>query len=164
MRLLLLLPLLTACGAVHFDVDSDLDATTVNGSPLGGVLPSFLPNPVKLNVDLKAEVAKRGTGPAKAAFLKALTLSITPHDAPQGNFDFIDSVHLFVEASGVTKAEVAKLDPVPRSQTKLTFDLIDGVDLLPYINAGAEITATAMGSAPSMTTTFDGHVTIDVRI
>jgi hypothetical protein len=165
MRFLLLLPLLSACGAVKFNVDQDLAQETVQGSPLGGVLPqSFLPNPFKLTIDIKAEVAKRGTGPAQKAFLRSLTLAITPHDAPQGNFDFLSEVHLFVEGVGVTKAEVAKLQPVPKSATKLDFTLVPDVDLLPYINAGATITATATGNQPNMDTSFDGHVTVEVDI
>jgi hypothetical protein len=164
MRALFLLPLLTACGAVHFDVDQDLDQSTVTGSVLGGVLPALLPNPLKLNIDIKAEVAKRGTGPAKKALLKSLTLSITPHDAPVGNFDFLDEVHLFVEAPSIDKAEVAKLAPVPKSATKLDFTIVEGVDLLPYVNAGATISATATGTQPRMDTSFDGHVTVEVDI
>src|SRR5690242_10632556 len=103
-RALWLLPLICSCGAVSFNVEADLAEQSVPGSPLGGLLPSFLPNPARLNVDIKAEVAKRGTGPAKAAFLKSLSLSITPHDAPNGrNFNFISEVHLFVEGPGLDK-------------------------------------------------------------
>jgi hypothetical protein len=162
--LLLLVPLLASCGAVKFDVEQDLAAQSVPGSVLGGVLPSFLPNPAKLNIDIQAEVAKRGTGPAKAAYLKSLTLAITPHDAPSGNFDFISEVHLSVEAPGVEKKEIARLIAVPKSTVKLTFDIVPDVDLLPYIAAGATISATASGTQPRMDTTFDGHVDVEVRI
>ncbi|MBK7857495.1 MAG: hypothetical protein IPJ65_02495 [Archangiaceae bacterium] len=163
MRALALL-MLTACGAVKFDVDQDLAEQTVPGSVLGGVLPSFIPNPMKLNIDVKSEVAKRGTGPARAAYLTQLTLSVTPHGSTATNFDFIDEVHLYVEALGVTKTEVAKLQPVPRSKSTLDFDIVPEVDLLPFINAGAQITAAASGAQPSKDTTFDGHVRIEVRI
>jgi hypothetical protein len=135
------------------------------GSPIGGVmLPSFLPNPLKLNIDIKSEVAKRGTGPAKQAFLKVLTLSIVPHTAPKGNFDFLSEVHLFVEGPGLTKAEVANMTSVPKSATTLNFNIVPNVDLLPYINAGATITASATATEPAMDTTFDGHVTVEVDI
>jgi hypothetical protein len=160
----LLVPLCVSCGALKFDVEQDLANQTVPGSALGGVLPSFLPNPTKLNIDIQAEVAKRGTGPAKAAYLKSLTLQITPHDTPRGNFDFISEVHLSVEAAGVAKKEIAKLTSVPKGAVKLTFDIVPEVDLLPYISAGASITATASGTQPATDTSFDGHVDVEVRI
>jgi len=163
-RCLLPLVLLFSCGNVSFDVDQDLAEQTVPGSPIPNLLPSFLPNPAQINVNIQDEVAKRGTGPAKAAYLKSLTLSITPHDAPKGNFDFISEVHLFVEGPGLNKAEVAKLVPVPKGQTKLDFTIVPDVDLLPYVNAGATITANETGTQPAMDTKFDGHIIIEVRI
>lgn len=51
-----------SCGAVGFDVEQDLGKQTVQGSPLGGLLPGLLPNPYNLDIDLEAEIAKRGTG------------------------------------------------------------------------------------------------------
>lgn len=149
---------------MKFDVETDLVEQTVQGNALGGLLPSFIANPARLDIDIRSEVAKRGTGPAKAAYLKELSLSITPHAAPQGNFNFLDEAHLFVEGPGLEKKEIAKLQPVPRAMTKITFDLTPEVDLLPYINAGASISATAMGTQPTMTTKFDGHIVIEVRI
>ncbi len=73
-------------------------------------------------------------------------------------------MHLFVLGTGLTQAEVANLDPVPKGQTTLSFNIVPGVDLLPYINAGATITATATGTQPTQDTSFDGHVQVEVRI
>jgi hypothetical protein len=85
------------CGGLHFDVEQPLPEQRIAGNPLGGVLPSFLPNPLTVTIDVKAETEKRGTGPASAAFLKVLTLSATPASAPSGNFDFLDEIHIFIE-------------------------------------------------------------------
>src|SRR5689334_7158195 len=87
---------LAGCGALGFDVDQDLPEQRVPGSPLGGLLPSFLPTPLPLNIDLKSETQKRSTGPATAAYLKALSFSITPHDHPATNFDFVDEIHISI--------------------------------------------------------------------
>jgi hypothetical protein len=158
------LALLFSCGAVSFDVDQDLAQQTVPGSPLGGLLGSFVANPFKLNIDINSEVQKRGTGPAKSAQLKSLSLAITPHSAPVGNFDFLTEAHLFVEGNGVAKVEVANITSVPKGATTLDFNITPNVDLLPYINAGGDITATASGTQPAMDTSFDGHITVTVKI
>jgi hypothetical protein len=128
------------------------------------VLPTVLPNPAKFTIDLKAEVQKRGTGPATKAVLKSLALSILTAETPDANFDFLEEVHLFAEGPGLQKVEIAKLQPVPRSAKSLTFEIVPDVDLLPYINAGATLSATATATQPRTDTSFDGKVAVEVRI
>ncbi len=154
---------LTSCGAVSFGVEQDLGRQDIQGSLLGGVLPSFLPNPAKFTIDLKAEVAKRGTGPARSAFLKSLTLNISP-STPEANFDFLQEVHLFTEGAGLERVEIAKLQPVPRGVKSLSFEIVPNVDLLPYVNAGATLSATATATQPGKDTSFDGKVAVEVRL
>ena len=156
----------SGCGILSFDVDQDLPAQTIPGNPLGGVLPSFLQAPIPLQVDLKAETDKRGTGPATHAYLKSLTLSATPHGSPSGNFDFLDEVHVFVEpqSGALPKVEVATQKPVPRGQTSLDFTIVPNLDLLPYVNAGAQITASASGRQPQQNFSYDGHLTITIKL
>jgi hypothetical protein len=163
-RAVLAVLVLSSCGAVSFDVDQDLQEQTVQGSTLPVALMTLLPNAFKLTIDINAAVAAHGTGPAKSATLKSLSLAITPHSAPMGNFDFLQSAHLFVSASGQPMVEVANITSVPKGATALDFTIIPNVDLLPYIQAGANITATATGNQPSMDTSFDGHVTVTVHI
>ncbi len=164
MRRSLLFLVLCSCGAVSFDVEQDLQRQLIQGNPLGGILSSaFLPNPYSLNIDLKAEVAKRGTGPATKAFLKSLKFDIAA-DTPNANFDFVDETRLFVEGPGLSKVEIARKVPVPNGLKTLEFEVVPDVDLLPYINAGATITATATGSQPAADTAFTGKVIVEVRI
>ena len=47
---------------------------------------------------------------------------------------------------------------------RIDLTIVKGVDLLPYINAGASISATASGHAPAGTVTYDGSVTVTVHI
>jgi hypothetical protein len=152
---------LAGCGIVQFDVSQALPEQTVAGNPLGGVLPSFVPNPLTLTVDLKAETQKRNTGPATAVYLKALSFSAT---RSSGTFDFLDQVHVFIEAPGLSKVEIAMLSPVGKGLTAVTFTVVPALNLLPYVNAGATLTATATGHQPTQDFTFDGLVVLDVRV
>ena len=165
--LVLMIGPLAGCGKLGFDVGQDLQEQRVTGSALGGILPSFLAAPIPLQVDLKAETEKRNTGPASHAYLKSLTLSATPRSAPSGNFDFLESVHIYVAQRGggtLPKVEIATLQPVPKGQTTVSFVIVPDVDLLPYINVGAEITATASGRQPQKDFTFDGHLEVTIKI
>ncbi|MDP1825119.1 MAG: hypothetical protein Q8L48_17810 [Archangium sp.] len=157
----------SGCGAISFDVEQNLPEQRVQGGGvLGGLLPSLLPNPARFTIDLKAEQEKRGTGPATKLFLKQLQFRITPAAMPSGNFDFVDEAHLFAEASaaGLPKVEIATLKPAPRGVLILDFDIVPAVNLLPYVNAGAELSATATGRQPAEDVTFDGLIVLDVRI
>ncbi len=157
---------LTACGSSHFTIDRDLAAQTVQGDPLGGLLSALVPAPFTATVDLKAEEQAHDTGPASHVYLEALWLAITPHDNPQGNFDFLDELHLYAAGANAPdqKTEVARKAPVPKGATRIDFDVLPGVDLLPMVNAGVQITTTATGRKPAQDTTIDGHLTLDVRI
>jgi hypothetical protein len=152
---------LAGCGLIQFDVAQDLPAQTVPGSPLGDLLPSSLFS-VPINIDLSAVTKSHGTGPAKSANLKSLTFSVTmPAD---GNFDFMDSVSINIAAPGLPDQVVANLPSVPRGQITIRIPPTPGVDLLPYIQAGAQITATGGGHLPARDTTYVGKVIITVHV
>lgn len=167
---------LGGCGILPFEVGQDIPEQRVPGSvnPLVGLLPDFLQTPVPIAVDLKSETAKRNTGPATSVVLKSLTLSITPHERPATSFDFLDSVHVFVEAQparGLPRRELAYLDPAPRGQTTVTFVIVPGVELLPYVqsdesdpDARARMTAEARGTQPRTDLTYDGHLVLEIKI
>lgn len=157
------------CGALPFDVTQTVPEQQVPGSPLGGLLPSILPSPFAMNIDVQQETQKRDTGPARSANLKALVFTATPHDMPRGNFDFVDEIHIYVapaqgSGSSLPMTEIARKAPVPKGQTTLPLDVVPGVDLLPYINAGATISATATGRQPAETFTYDGVITVTIHI
>ena len=76
-------------------------------------------------------------------------------------------MHVFVEpASGTAlpRVEVATLEPVPRGQTTVEFTIVEGVNLLPYVESGARITATATGMQPMRDFRYDGRLVIEIRI
>lgn len=153
--------LFTGCGLVQFDVDQPLPEQRIEGNVLGGLLPEFLPNPLKVSIDVKAETQKRGTGPATAAYLKSLTFNAT---RSSGTFAFLDEVHIFIEAPNLPKREVARALPMGSGGTSLPFEMMPNENLLPFVNAGATLSATVSGHPPAKDFTFDGALVLDIRI
>ena len=58
----------------------------------------------------------------------------------------------------------ADLLTVPRGVQTLNLQCYPNVDLVPYINEGARISSTAAGKVPPQDVTFDGQITIEVRV
>ena len=167
LALLALAPLLTACGAIPYDVSEDLPEQMVQGSPLGGLLGGFFANNMPISIDVSQQLAKHDTTAIHSATLTSLRFDATPAAMPSGNFDFVDAIHIFVDAPSDTsrpKVEIANLVPVPNGQTTINQNVVKGVDILPYIREGAQISATATGSAPTQDFTFTGHVVITIHI
>jgi hypothetical protein len=67
-------------------------------------------------------------------------------------------------SSSLPKVEIANLKPVPKGQTTIDLTIVPGIDLLPYINAGAKISATASGHQPTQDTSYDGTVVVTIHI
>jgi hypothetical protein len=149
------------CGLTSFDASQDIPPQTVPGSPLGSLLPSALFS-FPMNIDVKSETAAQGTGPASSVTLKSIALTIS---SPTGaTFDFVDSISISISSgSALPEQEIAKLQPVP-ADPSIDIPPVLGVDLLPYINAGATITATASGHMPNADTTFAGSVVVTIHI
>jgi hypothetical protein len=160
---------MSGCGALGFDVSQTIPQQTVPGSPLGGLLPSFLPSPFPINIDVKQQEAMHGTGPATSANLKSLTFQALPHDKPSGNFNFVDSIQVFVAAPNLPMVQIAQTPSTFKGNgtvqvTTLSLDVVPNVNLLPYINAGATISAQATGRQPAQDFSYDGSVVITIRI
>jgi hypothetical protein len=156
----LLAPCLTGCGLISFDIGQDIPAQTVPGSPVGALVPASLFS-IPLNIDIASEVASHGTGPAKSVTLSSLTLTVT--QPAGGTFDFLTSITISISASGLPDQQIAALAPVPGTAT-ISIPPTPGVNLLPYINAGATIKASAAGHLPAQDTTFTGHVVVTVHV
>lgn len=161
----------SGCGALSFSVSQPIPEQKIMGNILAGVLGAFLPSPFALQINLDQETKARGTGPADSAGLTGLSFQLTNIPNPPrstDNFDFVDRIELFVEStkSGttLTKQKVADLLSVPKGATKLTLTCYPEVDLVPYIKEGSRISSTAAGRLPANDTTFDGLVTILIRV
>lgn len=153
-------------GVLSFPIDKPIDEQLVEGSPLA----AFFPFAIPMNVDLSAETAARGTGPANHVYLTSLSLDITTTAEPDGDsddFDFLTSVAIYVESTkaGTTlpRVRIAHIDAVPRDTRHLSF-VRDGVDIIDYVNEGARLTSEAQGTVPTDDVTFDGEVSLSVEV
>ncbi len=152
---------LPGCSLLSFDVTQQIPAQTVPGSPLGALLPQALFQ-IPVNVDIGAATKAMGTGPAQSVTLKAFSLTVT--SPAGGTFEFLDSISIRVASpndSSLPEVEIANLPVVP-AETAISIPPTGGVNLLPYINAGADITATASGHMPAQDVTFNGQLTLKV--
>lgn len=162
---------LAGCGALRFEISQAVPDQKIMGSLLGSLLGSFIPTPFPLSINLEQETKARGTGPAQSAGLKALSFRLTNVPNPPrstDNFDFVDRIEIFIESakSGTTlsKQKIADLLTVPRGVQTLNLQCYPNVDLVPYINEGSRISSTAAGKVPSQDVTFDGLITVEVRV
>jgi hypothetical protein len=159
-RLLLGFLALAGCGLVKFDIDEDIPAQTIQGSPIGALLPASLFS-LPLHIDVDSSVKAHGTGVATSAYLKSLGFTVT---MPAGDtFDFLDSISIKLAAPGLPEKEIAVLSPVPKATT-IQLQPTPNVDLLPYLKAGPTMTATAGGHLPAHDVTFDGKLVVTIKI
>jgi hypothetical protein len=163
-----LVVLAAACGVADFDVDQDIPEQRIDGSPLGGVLGAFFELPLAL--DIQAEIQAMETGPIDSVTLSSLTLDIV-EDAAQScpadaDWAFLDSVDLYVEStqSGTQLPRVRLASATgPGAVARLTFQPVEPkVNLVDYINEGAQLTADAEGSAPPTNVCYTGKAVFRV--
>jgi hypothetical protein len=160
---------LAGCGAIHFGIGYDIPEQLVMGSSDGGALDGELV-PVPLDIDLSAETAARGTGPAQHIYLTSFTLSVTATSEPPGDTDdlgFVDHVELFAsgasQGSNLPRVRIAHLDQVPDGARTITLES-DGVDLIAYVQQGARLDAIASGFVPPDDVSVSGHVDFNVVV
>jgi hypothetical protein len=156
------------CGIISFDIDQDIPPSIIYGDPNNTAILAAGGTPQPLVLDIQAETQARHTGPASSAHLKSLSFTITdPSMPPDNTFKFATEVHIYLipqnPSSSLSTIEIANLKPVPPN-TRIDMIPIPGVDILPYANEGADITASASGYFPSVDTTYVGHVTVTVKI
>lgn len=158
-------------GVGDFELPIEIGETTVEGSLLGGLLGGLFDVPIALDVDLEAETEARGTGPVQNVYLTRFYLDVTPTAEPAGDsdsLDFIDTVDIFVEStqsgSSLPRQRVATLDGVEDGARHVEFDCDTSIDLLPYINEGARLTAEATGNQPTDDVSFNGLAILLVEV
>src|SRR4029078_11126602 len=108
---------------------------------------------IPMNVDISSETAAHGTGPASSVTLSSISLTVM---SPSGaTFDFVDSIAIRIALADASLHEIkiARLQPVPGAAS-ISVPPEGGVDLLPYIKAGATITASASVHNASCDSTF----------
>lgn len=167
--LLLVFASASGCGVASFPYGYDIAEQHVPGNPLAPLLgPTLLDTP--LNLDLAAETAARGTGPAQHVYLTELTLRVTSTDEPAGDSDdlgFIESIDIYAQSaqsgSSLPRVRVAHLSSVPAGARSISL-ATEGVDLIEYVREGARLTATASGHAPPDDVSYDGHAQFAIEV
>jgi hypothetical protein len=149
---------LSACSDVlAFDIDEPLAEQRITGSPLPNVLDDLFPAPI--SIDLRQELAARETGPIDSIRLKSLELAITATgeraDSSPDDWSFLERCELFVEATGLSRVSVA-IAARPGPTRTLVFQPVEGVNLQPYVDLGAQMSARTQGTVPRDDVTFDG--------
>jgi len=157
-------------GILSFPIHETIDEQTVNGSPIPAALGGAFPFMIPMNIDLSAETAARGTGPANHVYLRSLSLDITATAEPApdtDDFDFLDSIDIYIEStkSGTTleRRKIAHITTVPTGVKHVSFS-IDRVDLIDYVNEGSRLTSEATGNFPPDDVTFDGEISLSVEV
>lgn len=131
-----LLPVLfSSCGVVDKLTTFEIDYTVNVEIPEDNVitLPLDIISPRKQtesnvkfqNNDTRADLIENIT-------LKTLTLTI---ESPEnGNFDFLESIQIFIQSDGLPEVEVANRSSVPNGSMTLNLETFDG-DLSEYVKA-----------------------------
>jgi hypothetical protein len=168
--LLLLLSALPSCGIGDFDIERSIDEQSVPGNALSGLLDTFFNAPIPMNVNIREQTSARDSGPAKSAHLTRLEFQITKTamTAPDtDDFSFLDSVTVYIEStkagSSLPRAKIAQALDV-KAESKLSFDTVETVDVLPYSEEGARFVSEASGHAPPDDVTFNGRLTVTVEL
>lgn len=166
-----LAPFLGGCGLIEFDLNEKIPEQRIQGSVLASVLPSFLPTSIPLTLDVQAASKAMGTGPVTSASLKSLSFSITATAMPSGDsddFDFVRTLDVFIESrkqgSSLQKVKIADLPSHGSGEKQLNLHTYGDVNLLPYINEGCQISATATGTTPPDDVSFDGQVVVRAKL
>ncbi len=137
-----------------YDTSFSIEASVELPLPAGKELSIPTP-PVSTNSETQFEVNKTAKNLIEEIKLKELSLTVTaPED---GNFDFITSIDLYINAEGLDELKIASATDIPKGSSVIDLTVED-VDLTPYIT-GNEISFKA--------TTVTGEVvtqSIDINL
>ncbi|WP_438027382.1 hypothetical protein [Sorangium sp. So ce233] len=118
------------------------------------------------SIDLSAEFENQGVTKDDVDSVQILAFTLRVESPESGSFDFLRSASFFVETEGQPRVLIAKLDEVPRGARELSMDVVEGVDLKPYVVAPSmRITSEARVSGhPDEETTVVADVLLDVDV
>ncbi|MBN2799298.1 MAG: hypothetical protein JXX28_09150 [Deltaproteobacteria bacterium] len=161
-----LLLLLSAC-TLSFPVSVETAPTVIEGNllcpdpSLAELLPSVLEAPVVdvtravlqgafdlLGPEIEDQVDAQANGPAKEAYLTALTLTQSPVPAspqPTDSLGFLAGLEVeVVGASGLPRRTVAWAEDIPEDAVTIALIVDDTLNLQPYLEQGAEVSASPL--------------------
>ena len=153
-------------GFGSFSITEESGEKTVEGSgvraPSGTPLDEAFPQ-LGFNIDLQEQLDQRNAGPAQAVRMKSFQLRITESSEGQ-NFDFLDSMTIFVDAENQAKQRIAWIEDVPEGQRRLDFTTDQEVNLKPYIEQGMTLKTEAKGRPPENDTPIKAKTTLIIDV
>ncbi|WP_437318452.1 hypothetical protein [Sorangium sp. So ce385] len=149
------------------NIDVEVGATAV--VPAGTILDDvvgLLDFDAFQRIDLSAEFENQGVTKDDVDEVHLVHFTLRVESPADGSFDFLRSASFFAEAEGQPRVLIAKLDEVPPGARELSMDVIEGVDLKPYVVAPSmRITTEARVSGrPDEETTVAADVLLDVDV
>ncbi|WP_437836461.1 hypothetical protein [Sorangium sp. So ce1153] len=117
-------------------------------------------------IDLSAEFENQGVTKDDVDAVHIVHFTLRIESPADGSFDFLTSASFFAETDGQPRVLIAKMDEVPRGARELSMDVVEGVDLTPYVVAPSmRITSEARVSGrPDVETTIAADVLLDVDV
>lgn len=170
--------LAAGCGkdplTLEFDIEKDIPQQTIPGSLAPCQLPiavGVLDDPFVVTITQQEDFPEQNTDVqhVRSARVREISLSLTA-TSPEPDWDFLDALTLFVEASGLERKLVASIGLESDSQKPIeegatTLDLEPKrLNLAPYIkaNGGFTMTSEAVGCAPAQDAQFTGRLEVHV--
>lgn len=98
--------------------------------PPGGLTAYFPGQGFATNSD--QYVSEKGTSPNLVKHVKLTKLSTSVKDPASGNFDFVDTLQVFLFAKGMEEKLVAYKYNVPKGQSKIDLDCVADLNLKDY--------------------------------
>jgi len=162
--------LTAGCQPSNFEMTLDLPERRQSANPAGAIT-TFLPTPFVFVVNLTDEAKIRNANPPRQAFLKDLSFSITSTARPVGDidtFDYLNTAEFFVEptrpGSVLEKVKVAIVPSKQGPTGEFWPSLVSNVNLLPLLQEGAHLTATATGVTPPDDVSYSGKIVLSVDV
>lgn len=160
-----------ACGAgaTQFDLTQSFPGQRIAGTT-AGALTTMLPAPVLLTLDYKGQaVAHNADGPAVTIAVTGMSLETTVGGSTAAStvpFDFVQSATVYIEStranSSLARAVIGVQATPPGKITGFNLSTNSGVNILPFLQEGAQLTSTATGSLPGHDVEFTGSITVHV--
>ena len=159
---------------LRFNVDKSIPEQTIEGSFAPCQLPiaiGVLSDPFQVTITQEEDFPEQDTDVqhVTSARLKQLTLSLTPTSL-ETTWDFLETLEIFVEASGLERKLVASIgegtasgEPIPEGASTLDLEP-ERLNLAKYIkaNGGFTMTSEATGCAPAQDAVFDGELRVRI--
>jgi hypothetical protein len=166
MRLIVTAAFIFGCSAIGFDMPFDVPNVTVPGNPTAHAMKlpfAGAAAPFAVDVDLtQAAKDNQIPGAISTVTLSSLDFTVTS----DGCFDFVEEVDLVIESAkvGTTLPPTVIASATNPGCVRVVSLVPTDVNLKPYLEEGATISATGSGVPPATAVTFDGHVVLHAAL